>query len=594
MFSCFRKLVLLLSVVFMGTALFRCANVMAPTGGPRDLTPPKIVQASPPNHSVKFTGNKFSITFDEFVKLDKINQQLLISPPMTKMPDFKLRKKTLTVRFNEPLKKNTTYSVFFGDAIEDVTEGNPLHNFTYVFSTGNSVDSMSLRGEVLDAENLKPEDGVYVMLYKNNNDTVPLDSMPLLVKPYYLSKTNKQGKFFFSGLADTAYLIFALKDENYSLTFDQPGEKIAFLDSLVRPQFRPVPKIDSVLLDTLTKNMRSDSAQMVADSLWKRADSLANEKLTDYQLYMFKEPQKIQHLMKASLVQPNTVQFVFSIPGKDITIRSLNYHPDKVWYRSEWSETRDTLLWFLRLPHPDTLDLVVMHDRDTLDSLALRVVPKQRFMGRGKKKKEEAKKKRVYLAWMANHTGNIKPGDKLVLTFAQPVEKIIPDSILLIQGKDSLYHAAFTFLDELHRKVYFPMKIKDDATYRLIVPDSSVIDWNGFFNKKIALLLHAKPLKDYSDLEMTLHPVTTGHYIFEILGQKEKPVATRYFSSATTLHFPRMNPGKYMFKVIYDSNGNKKWDPGDYGKKLLPERVIYYKGPVQLRANWEVDETWNF
>jgi hypothetical protein len=430
------------------------------------------------------------------------------------------------------------------------------------------------------------------MLYKNNNDTIPLDSLPLFVKPYYLSKTDKQGNFFFSGLADTAYLIFALKDENYSLTFDQPDEKIAFLDSLVRPQYRPVPHIDTSLVDTLTKNLPSDSAQMVVDSLWRIADSLADKNLVPYKLYLFQEPSSVQRLMKASLIRPNTLQFVFAIPGRDITIRSLNYHPDQVWYRSEWSKTRDTLLWFLRLPHPDTLNLLVMHGKDTLDSLDLRVIPKERMMSR--KKKQEAKKKRVYLSWKANHTGTIKPGEKLVLTFGQPVETIIPDSILLVQGKDSLYQPAYTFLDELHRKVYFPMKITDESSYLLSIPDSSIVDWNGIFNKKIVLSLHARPLKDYSDLKVALQPPATGHYIFELLDEKGSLVQTRYFSSSTTLHFPRMNPGKYRFKIVFDSNGNKKWDPGDYFRKRLPERVIYFNGTVQLRANWEVDEKWKF
>ncbi len=591
-FSRFRKGLILSALVFLATTLFRCANIMAPTGGPRDLTPPKIVQASPPNHSTEFKGNKFSITFDEFVKLDKINQQLLISPPMLKLPDFKIKKKTLTVRFNEPLKKNTTYSVFFGDAIVDITEGNPLHNFTYVFSTGSTVDSLSLRGEVLNAKDLKPEDGVFVMLYKNNNDTVPFDSMPLRVKPYYLSKTNKQGKFLFSGLADTAYLIFALKDENYSLTFDQPGEKIAFLDSLVRPQFRPVPKIDSALLDTLTKNLPPDSAQMIADSLWHLADSLANNQLNDYRLLLFQEPLSVQRLMKASLIRPNTLRFVFSIPGKSISIRSLNYHPDTVWHKSEWSETRDTLLWFLHTPHPDTLNLVVMNGKDTLDSLSLRVIPKERFLS--KKKQQQEKKKPVYLSWNSNHTGSIKPGDKLVLTFAQPIAKVVPDSILFIRDKDSVYHPGFSFPDSVHRRIYFPATYKDGKTYKLIIPDSAVFDWNGFANRKITLTLRAKPMKEYSNLNVTLQPSLPGHYIFKILDGQGKLVRIRYFSASTTLHFPRMNPGKYQFKIVFDRNGNKKWDPGDYYEKRLPEKVIYFKDIVKLRANWEVDETWNF
>ncbi len=589
----FQRVLHFLFLFMAAGGFYRCANVMAPTGGPKDITPPKIVEAVPPNHSTRFTGTQFSLTFDEYVHLDKINQQLLISPPMAKMPDFKLKRKTLIVRFKEPLKPHTTYSVFFGDAIQDVDENNPLHDFTYVFSTGSTIDSMSLRGRVLGAEDLKPAAGVFVMLYKNNNDTIPLDSLPLRVKPYYLSKTNKQGYFQFAGLADTAYLLFALKDENNNMIYDQPGESIAFLDTLVRPQYRPVPRIDSVLLDSLTVRLPSDSAQMVADSLWKVADSVANARLTLFKLYLFREPDSVLKLMKAALIRPNTLQFVFNIPAQDVSIRSLNYHPQEEWHKEEWSPERDTLLWYLRLPHPDTLDLLVMHRQDTLGNLTLRVVPKEKF---SRKKKRNSPPKKTYLSWKANHSGNIKPGDRLVLAFGQPVEKVISDSILLVQGKDTVFSPPFTFLDSLHRRMFFPMKIKDDEAFRLLLPDSTVIDWNGFFNNKINLVLHSKPLKDYSDLNVTLEPSKAGHYIFEILNDREKPLAIRYFSGAVTLHFPRIDPGKYIFKIIYDRNGNRRWDPGNYLKKQLPEKVIYFKakGMVQLRANWEVNEKWAF
>ena len=592
LFPLFRKLLLLAGVLFVVLGLYRCANVIAPTGGPKDITPPKVVKSVPDNRSTNFTGNKFSITFDEYIKLDKITRQLLVSPPMAEIPDFRLKGKTLSIHFKEALKPNTTYSVFFGDAIQDITEGNPLHNYTYVFSTGSSVDSMSLRGQVVEAKNLKPVDDIFVMLYKNNNDTIPLDSLPLRVKPYYLSKTDKNGDFMFSGLADTSYLIFALKDENYSLTFDQPTEKIAFLDSLVKPQYRPAPQIDSSLLDTLIVKLPPDSAKMVSDSLWQIADSIADTKISFYQLYLFLEPDTVQKLMKTKLIRPNTVQFIFNIPGKDISIQSLNYHPDTVWYRSEWTKSRDTLLWFLHLPHPDTLNLLVLEGKDTLGSPVLRVIPKQKFLR--KRKKTKPAKKKQYLSWKTNLSGTIKPGQKVVLTFGQPVEKVIPDSILLVQGKDSLYHPPFTFLDSLHRRLYFPMKIKDGSTYQLSLPDSGIIDWNHFYNRKIILSMHSKALKEYCDLNVTLKPKKPGNYIFEILTEKETPVATRYFSGATVLHFPRVTPGKYLFKIIFDRNGNKRWDPGNYLKKQLPEEVIYFKNMARLRANWEINEEWDF
>ena len=377
-FSIFQKLFLPAGVLLMMLGLYRCANVLAPTGGPKDVTPPKVVKSIPANHSSGFRGNKFSITFDEYIKLDKLTQQLLVSPPMAELPDFRIKGKTLILQFKDRLKSNTTYSVFFGDAIQDITEGNPLHNYTYVFSTGSSVDSMSLRGQVVKAKDLKPVDNVLVMLYKNNNDTIALDSLPLRVKPFYVSKTDKKGNFIFSGLADTSYLIFALQDENYSMTFDQPTEKIAFLDSLVKPQYKPKPQIDSSLFDTIT-SLPADSIKLITDSLWHQADSLADAKLTLYKLYLFQEADTVQNLLSARLLRENTVQFVFTLPGKDVTIQSLNFHPDRLWHKSEWSKSGDTLLWFLRLPHPDTLNLLFLSGKDTLDRLDLRIIPKQKF-----------------------------------------------------------------------------------------------------------------------------------------------------------------------------------------------------------------------
>ena len=591
--SIFQKLFLPAGILLMLLGLSGCANVLAPTGGPKDVTPPAVIKSIPANHSTDFKGNKFSITFDEYIKLDKLTQQLLVSPPMTELPDFRIKGKTLILQFKDKLKSNTTYSVFFGDAIQDITEGNPLHNFTYVFSTGSSVDSMSMRGQVVDAEDLKPVDDVFVMLYKNNNDAISLDSLPLRVKPFYISKTDKNGNFIFSGLADTSYLIFALQDLNYSMTFDQPAEKIAFLDSLVKPQYRPKPQIDSSLFDTIT-SLPADSIKLMTDSLWHRADSLADAKLTLYNLYLFQEADTVQKLLKAKLLRENTIQFVFTLPGRNITIQSLNFHPDTLWHKNEWSRSGDTLLWFLHLPHPDTLNLLFINGKDTLDSLNLRIIPKQKFIRR---KKKATLKKKKYLTWKSNIRGVIKPGQKVVLTFGQPVAKILSDSILLVQGKDSLYHPRFTFADSLHRHLYFPMKIKDATSYLLYLPDSSVIDWNHFYNKKIRLSIHAKALKEYSDLNVDLQPLEPGNYIFEILKEsdkKEKPVAVRYFSGKTVLRFPRVNPGTYRFKIIFDRNGNNRWDPGNYMKKQLPEKVIYFKGVVILRANWEIDETWKF
>ena len=243
------------------TACFACGHwlrdgILRPARiarrGPKDTQPPQVIKIRPPNYSAHFKGDRFEIDFDEFIELNNINQSLLISPPMDELPDFKAKGKTLLVKFNEELKENTTYTLFFGDAIVDITEKNPVIENTYIFSTGDRVDSMSMEGKVINAIDLQPAADVFVMLYKvtdkavtlndNGNRDIELDSMPMLFKPFYLSKTNENGQYKFNGLADEKYLIFALRDLNSNHIFDQPTEEIAFLDSLVKPAYSGPPQ----------------------------------------------------------------------------------------------------------------------------------------------------------------------------------------------------------------------------------------------------------------------------------------------------------------------------------------------------------------
>ncbi|PLX12197.1 MAG: hypothetical protein C0598_06485, partial [Marinilabiliales bacterium] len=239
---CFLRMLNKLIIYFsVSILLFSCAHPVSPGGGAKDKDAPNILGTSPENGSANFTKDKFTIEFDEFVELKDPQNQILISPPLRENPTYKIKGKSLQVKFNEELKENTTYSIYFGDAIVDITENNPRSNYTYIFSTGPFTDSLSLQGVVKDAFSLKPVEGCFVMLYKDDNDTITHDSMPLLVRPYYLSKTDENGRYRFSGLGDDDYLLFALMDMNGSLSFDLPNEQIGFIDSLLHPVYISKP-----------------------------------------------------------------------------------------------------------------------------------------------------------------------------------------------------------------------------------------------------------------------------------------------------------------------------------------------------------------
>jgi len=584
-----------LGFIFITLILYRCAQPGSLGGGSKDETPPQVLRSEPENRSANFTSKKITITFDEFIALNSINQKALISPPMDKMPDFKLKGKSLQIKFNEPLKDSTTYSIYFADAIVDLTEGNPVLNYTYIFSTGPKVDSLSILGKVTNAFDLKPVGSVFVLLYKDNNDTLPLDSLPFNVIPYYVSKTTDDGVFQFDGLGDNDYLMFALNDMNANYIYDQPGEEIAFNDTLIRPYFVQPLDLDSLRADTtrfpVPDTLKEDEANTVRDSLIHNFVHEYESKFKHYDLLMFKEVDSTQRLLKAAVPRKNNIQFSFSWPATDISLVPINFTADTTWYAKEISKNSDTITWYLKNLPVDTLEMLVMLKQDTLDHLFLKLDPSKGSLSRRQQKKAEQEKDYLELKT------NIK-GSNLVLNkfpeieFYQPVKEVISDSILLVSGADSTYSPEYIFLDSLHRKLRFPIKVEEDTRYVISIPDSSFIDWNGCHNQKKQMRFSTKSSRDYGVFVMQLKPNHPQPYVFELLNEKEDVLKQYYFSSDTSITIEYLDPATYILKLIYDDNDNKKWDSGNYGYKIQPEKVIYYSQKIQVRANWEVDEEW--
>ena len=280
-----------------------CANIGMPTGGPKDVAPPKVLKSIPKNYSTQFKGKEIEITFDEFVKFRDLNSQLLISPPLKNTPDIKIKGKNIVIKINDTLRENTTYTMFFGDAIVDLNEENILASYEFVFSTGTVLDSLTMTGRVLNAFTQKPEKDIYVMLYDKYDDSVPIKE-----KPYYLAKTKEDGEFVMNNLRDMSYKVFALKDANNNLKFDQPNEKIAFIDSLVTARMKPVLlKKDSLHKDTL------------------KLDSLNRAIVHDKNLYikdlnLFEEVDSVQRVTKADYLHKGQLIFTFRFPVKDLEI----------------------------------------------------------------------------------------------------------------------------------------------------------------------------------------------------------------------------------------------------------------------------------
>jgi hypothetical protein len=595
----FKRFLKVLGLVVVIATVTRCAQPGSPGGGPKDTSPPEVLATSPPNVSPNFSGDKFTIYFDEFVELDNIIQKALISPPMDKLPDFKLKGKSLQVKFNEELKENTTYSVYFGDAIVDLSEKNPLLNYTYIFSTGPKVDSMSLKGQVINAFDLVPVENVFVMLYKDNNDTLPLDSLPLAVKPFYLSKSDVNGKFQLNGLANEKYLMFAIADLNGNYFFDQPSEQIAFLDSLVTPQYETPPAIDSTIIDSLWlfyEEFEEDSIQALVDALYLDSIKSNRFQISNHILSLFTETDTTQMLLKAELLRRNSLRFSFSKPAVNVRIEPVNFNPDTLWYEEEFSKNKDTITWFLKTLPLDTLEMFFFYNLDTLGHEFLRINPNRPAPGGETRKEMKEKEGKIeYLGFETNLSRGILPLNKQpAITFYQPLQTILSDSILFVSGEDSIYNPKYVIADSLKRKIVFPVELQESMKYSIQLPDSSFIGWNGYYNESKKINFSTKSLKDYGVFILSLVPEIKQSYILQLTTDKEELIREFYFNSDTTYRIEYLDPGKYALKLIYDSNSNRKWDSGNYFEKLQPEKVFYFPKTIEVRGNWEIEEVWEF
>jgi len=205
-----------------------CANIVPPAGGPRDSIPPLLLKAEPGDSSLNFKGNKITFTFDEFVDVQNVSENLLVSPLPQSLPNVDYKLKTVTVKLRDSLEANTTYSINFGSSIKDFTEGNPLKDFTYTFSTGSYIDSLELSGKVILAETGKTDSTLIVMLHTNGEDSAVVNE-----KPKYIAKLDNKGNFTFKNLPSKTFHVYALKDEGGSRRYFGEKQLFAFADKPV-------------------------------------------------------------------------------------------------------------------------------------------------------------------------------------------------------------------------------------------------------------------------------------------------------------------------------------------------------------------------
>jgi len=538
-----------------------CATIVSPTGGPKDVTPPKLVSSDPKNLSTNFKGNKLTLNFSEYVDLKTPEKFLLISPPMGDAPDMKVKGRTIVIKVKDSLHINTTYNFYFGEAIVDITESNPVPNFNFAFSTGSEIDSLSLSGNVTDAFTRMPVKDALVMLYTDFTDSLPMKQIPR-----YVSRTTDDGTFRLNNLASGKYRVVALKDGNSDYLYNLPTEMIGFCSDSVEPYYSAIDIHD-------TNTVKTEPAIHKPVSI-----------------DMFPEPDSIQRILKSVIASRNRLSVAFRYPMETPGFRALNIPDTLPWSLQEWNPAHDTLnAWLLN--KPDTLRLEVSEKGVVLDTI--RISTTMKVTGRGKN--NEAATRLKYITTV--NGGVIGYNRPFRLTFANPVIEYYPDSLKLSirTSKDtSIMTPVSRFTDSIHRHLVISHNWNTSDSYDLYIPKGSFIDIYSDTCDSTHVSFRITPLEEYGKFAVILNRQDSKcPVILQLLDEKGLVLNQHFITNEKRVDFGLLAPGKYSLKAIMDANHNGRWDTGKFLKKVQPETVLIHPKIFEVRTNWDLEETWD-
>lgn len=581
-----------LAVVTVIAALYSCASIGRPDGGPLDETPPRFIGSTPAAGALNNTKTKVSLSFDEFIKLEKANEKVVISPPQVQQPEIKASGKKISVNLLDSLKPNTTYTIDFSDAIVDNNEGNPLGNFAFTFSTGSAIDTMEVSGTLLEASNLEPVKGMLVGMHSNLSDTaftkLPFDRV---------ARTDSRGHFTIRGVAPGKYRIFGLMDADQNFAFSQKSEALAFNDSLVIPRWEERIRQDTTWVDSLT------------------IDTVVERKYTYYLpdnviLRSFKEDLFSQYLVKNERLTPEKFTLYFAAKAdtlpvlkglnfdeRDAFIIEKNLTNDTIhyWVKDSLLYKQDTLSLSLNYLYTDTLNQLVPRT-DTLNLVAKTVKkavdePKKKKKKKGEEEEPEPTK---FLHVSTYIPSTMDVYDYISLSFDEPIASFDSAAIHLKQKVDTLWEdIPFIFeQDSLQlRKYNLYYEWEPTREYEFSVDSTTFHGIYGLFTDKIKQNIKVRSLEEYGAIYFNVSGCDSIAFV-ELLDTQDKVVRkVPVVNGQADFYF--LNPGKYCARLINDTNGNGVWDSGEYETKRQPEMVYYYPQILEPKANWEVEQTWD-
>ncbi|MCL9806017.1 Ig-like domain-containing protein [Flavobacterium amniphilum] len=526
-----RKLKFLAYISVSLSILASCAKRGSITGGDKDITPPKIVSSYPKNLSTDFNEKTIKITFDEYVKIKDLQKNLITSPlmktPITVLPQGSASKQ-ITIKINDTLQPNTTYSFNFGESIVDNNEGNPLKQFKYTFSTGKELDSLSIQGIIKDAYEKEAEKYVNVMLYEVDENYT--DSIIFKQTPRYITNTlDSTVTFKMENIKAGKYRLVALKEKTVNYKFDPNTDKIGFYNQTITI---PDPSI--------------------------------------FELELFKETPKFK---AKKAVQASANRGLIAYDGEAKNIKTTGLYKDQDFkIRTTRMADKDTLqIWFASLK-TDSIQLKVNKDDYTKD-----FVLKMRNL------------KQDTLSLTSKTRGTIGFNDSFKINTTTPLDKFDNSKMKLIK-KDSSAVNFTTKYDEFNQTLEILFDKEPNEKYSFSLEADAIQDYLGQSNKQLTFNFSTKSKADYGNLTLDFKNPKSFPILIELTDNKGKVLVTKFIESNPLVEFLSIEPQKYSLRIIYDSNKNGQYDPGNYLENRQAEEVYHFPTEIDVRSNWDVNQ----
>jgi hypothetical protein len=544
-----------------------------------------MVESEPENGSLSFSGNRITVTFNEFVVLEKINEKFMISPPVDKKPRIFLRGKNLNVEFEEKLRDSTTYTLYFQDAVRDITEGNPINNFQFVFSTGPYIDSLSTSGNVYNSLSLDPPENTLVLMHK-----VLADTAPLKLLPDYISRVDVNGGFRINNIHEGEYRLYALTDINNNKVYDPADEAFAFMDSSVFiDSVKNYKPLIAEIRDTLKPKpgVRKETAPPVFEG--------------EYKMYLFRAEKKSSYITSSDRKFPYLLVYILSVPPDTSKVEILIPDASQNAFFKESNKTGDTIkIWLtdsslysrpqittlVRYPFTDTTGTLV-YKRDTIN---MRFLESRSAQARAKAKKNP------YMIRTGMSGGAIKPVSKIPITSETPFREPDTSRIRLYEALNTgNTRIPFTLRKDTLNSCRYIMSttLKPGSNYIFIADSAAFGNIYGENCDSTGIKFSVRKTETYGKIIMEVKSEEyEGNLILQLLDNQDNLVANGLRVPGGNWEFAYIEKGKYRIRAIFDLNGDGKWTTGDYNKKRQPEPVAYYPDELEVKENWDLSNEW--